>query len=242
MADTTEGLKILMITAASIGFFHTLVGPDHYIPFIVMARARKWSIPMTVWVTVLCGIGHVLSSVVLGFAGIAFGIAVTSLEALESFRGNLAGWALIVFGLVYCIWGVRTALRNRPHQHLHFHEGEKVHSHAHVHHEAHVHPHPDGQGKGVSLTPWILFTVFIFGPCEPLIPLIMYPAAKGSPMGVVWVAVVFGGITVMTMLGMVVIASTGIRFAPLGRLERYSHALAGAAICACGLSVQLLGL
>jgi len=25
---------------------------------------------------------------------------------------------------------------------------------------------------------WALFLIFVFGPCEPLIPLIMYPAAK----------------------------------------------------------------
>jgi nickel/cobalt exporter len=26
--------------AAFLGFFHTLIGPDHYIPFIMMAAAR----------------------------------------------------------------------------------------------------------------------------------------------------------------------------------------------------------
>ncbi len=33
-------IVVLGIAAASIGFFHTLLGPDHYLPFIVMARAR----------------------------------------------------------------------------------------------------------------------------------------------------------------------------------------------------------
>jgi nickel/cobalt transporter (NicO) family protein len=94
----------------------------------------------------------------------------------------------------------------------------------------------------MSLTPWILFTVFIFGPCEPLIPLLMYPAAKGNMTGVVWVTAVFGAATIMTMLGMVLISSMGIKFIPLGRLERYSHALAGATICLCGITVQFLGL
>ena len=234
-----EGLAILLLTAASIGFFHTIMGPDHYIPFIVMARARKWSLAMTAWVTFLCGIGHILSSVLLGFAGIALGIAVTRLEALESFRGSLAGWSLIVFGLVYCIWGIRKAVRNRPHEHLHFHEGEEgAHIHTHTHHEEHVHVH---SGKKRSLTPWVLFTVFIFGPCEPLIPLLMYPAAKGSLSGVVLVTTVFGAVTILTMLGTVMISLAGVRHIPLGHLERYSHALAGAAICVCGLAVQFLG-
>ena len=37
-------LTVLLISAASIGFFHTLFGPDHYLPFIVMGKARKWSV------------------------------------------------------------------------------------------------------------------------------------------------------------------------------------------------------
>ena len=229
---------ILILTAASVAFFHTLFGPDHYVPFIVMARARKWSMAMTGWVTILCGIGHILSSVLLGFAGIALGLAVTQLKALESFRGSLAGWSLIVFGLLYFVWGLRKAIRNKPHEHIHFH-GDEVHVHTHVHQKDHVHVH---SGDGTKLTPWVLFTIFIFGPCEPLIPLLMYPAAKGNYLGVVWVTVVFGVITIATMLATVLISSLGMKFVPLGRLERYSHALAGATICLCGLAVQFLGL
>ncbi|HEY3275721.1 MAG TPA: sulfite exporter TauE/SafE family protein [Syntrophorhabdaceae bacterium] len=240
MLDVAEGLKLLIVTAASVGFFHTLMGPDHYVPFIVMARARKWSAPMTAWVTVLCGIGHVLSSVILGFLGIALGVAVTKLTFLETLRGNLAGWTLIMFGLVYCVWGVRRAIRNKPHEHVHFHEDDEVHSHTHIHHKDHVHIHAPKESR--NLTPWILFTIFIFGPCEPLIPLLMYPAAKGSYAGVIWVTAVFGVVTIVTMLGMVMVSSMGLNLVPLGRLERFSHALAGATICMCGLAIQFLGL
>lgn len=59
----SQELTILTITAASIGLFHTLLGPDHYLPFIVMAKAGKWSLFKTAWVTFLCGIGHVGSSI-----------------------------------------------------------------------------------------------------------------------------------------------------------------------------------
>ena len=38
-------ISILLVTAASIGFIHTLTGPDHYLPFIVMSKARKWTQP-----------------------------------------------------------------------------------------------------------------------------------------------------------------------------------------------------
>ena len=236
----SQELLILTITAASIGLFHTLLGPDHYLPFIVMARAGKWSPIKTTWITVLCGIGHILGSVLLGFIGIALGIVVTKLEAVESFRGGFAAWALIAFGLVYFVWGLRKALKNRPHKHWHPHGEEDSHIHRHVHTEEHVHVH-EKEGS-VNLTPWILFTLFVFGPCEPLIPILMYPAAKSSTLGLVLVTSVFGGVTIMTMLSVVLISSLGVNLLPIGRLERYTHALAGATICLCGMAIQFLGL
>jgi nickel/cobalt transporter (NicO) family protein len=233
-------LTILLVAAASIGFFHTLLGPDHYIPFIVMAKAKKWSLAKTTWITFLCGLGHIGSSVLLGLVGIALGIAVTRLQVVESFRGNLAAWALIAFGLMYFVWGVRKAIRNRPHHHVHAHTDGDVHLHEHVHTKGHVHAH--GNDENVSLTPWILFTIFLFGPCEPLIPLLMYPAAKSSGMGLLLVTMVFGSVTIMTMMSIVLISIFGINFLPTARLERYTHALAGATIFLCGIAIQFFGL
>ena len=82
-------LPLLTLTAAWIAFLHTVAGPDHYLPFIVMSRSGRWSMAKTTWITLLCGMGHVLSSVVLGVAGVALGIAVAKLQAIEFFRGDL---------------------------------------------------------------------------------------------------------------------------------------------------------
>ena len=233
-------LTILAGTAAFLGFFHTLTGPDHYLPFIVMAKARKWPLVKTVWITLLCGMGHVGSSVVLGLIGVALGTAVTNLTNIESFRGNLAAWALIAFGLVYFIWGMRRAWKNQPHEHIHFHTNGHPHTHVHVHTEEHAHIHETE--KAGSITPWVLFTIFVFGPCEPLIPILMYPAAKENTSGLVLVTLIFGAATILTMLSIVVLSSWGLSRFPLKKAERFTHALAGAAICLCGLAIQFLGL
>lgn len=208
---------ILVGTAAGIGFIHTLLGPDHYLPFIVLSKARQWSISKTLVITFLCGLGHVLSSVALGFIGIALGTAVFKLEAIESFRGDIAAWFLIAFGFTYSIWGIHRAIRKKSHSH---------------HHDI----------KVGSLTPWVLFTIFVFGPCEPLIPLIMYPAARNNMLSVAIVASVFGLITIGTMLTIVLASSYGLSRLPLRRLEKYSHALAGLAILFSGGAIKLLGL
>jgi nickel/cobalt exporter len=44
------------------------------------------------------------------------------------------------------------------------------------------------------------------------------------------------------MLAIVMFSSWGVSFAKLGRLERYTHAVAGATICVSGLAIHFLGL
>jgi len=230
---------VLIVTAASIGFIHTIFGPDHYLPFIVMSKARGWSLPKTGIITFLCGLGHILGSIILGFIGITLGIAVSKLEVVESVRGEIAAWFFIIFGFTYFVWGLHRAIRNKAHRHSHAHYNGEQHSHPHQHIGPHTHLH------GVerkSLTPWILFTIFVFGPCEPLIPILMYPAAKGSILAVGVVVFVFGLTTILTMLGVVLAFSLGLAKAPLIRLERYTHALAGLVVFSSGMAIKFLGL
>ena len=237
----THEIWLLTLTAASIGLMHTVLGPDHYLPFIVMSKAGKWSRAKTIWVTILCGIGHVGSSIVLGLLGIALGVALHKLVAIEDIRGDYAGWALIAFGFLYMLWGLKRAYKNKPHTHIHVHEDGTYHKHEHLHKQEHAHAHEKEETK-VSLTPWILFTVFVLGPCEPLIPLIMFPAAQQSTIGMISVALVFGVITIATMLTIVMVSLWGINLMPFGKMERFTHALAGFAIFASGLAISFLGL
>jgi ABC-type nickel/cobalt efflux system permease component RcnA len=233
-------LNALVISAASIGFFHTLFGPDHYLPFVMMSWSRRWSWLKTTWITLLCGVGHIVGSVVLGLVGVSLGIAVNKLEIVEGYRGNLAAWLLIAFGLAYLIWGLRRAYRNRPHEHRHGHIGEFDHAHEHDHHREHAHAH--NAGAAATVAPWTLFIIFVFGPCEPLIPLLIYPAAQNSMIGLTVVTAVFAVTTVGTMLGAVLLARAGVSFLPLAGMQRFTHAIAGATICLCGMAIQFLGL
>lgn len=231
----TNEIILLAGTAATIGFFHTLLGPDHYLPFIFMAKARKWSVFKTTWIILACGAGHVGSSILLGIIGYTFGIALFKLEAFEGVRGDLAAWAFVIFGFVYFIWGLRRAILNKPHKHKHLHKDGTVHLHEHTHADTHDHVHK------TNITPWILFTIFVLGPCEPLIPILMYPAAETSTSGMIFIAVIFAIVTMATMLAVVLIATFGFNFVKLGKLERYSHALAGAIVLLSGIAI-IMGL
>jgi nickel/cobalt transporter (NicO) family protein len=232
-------ILILAATASTLGLIHTVLGPDHYLPFIVLSRDRKWSTSKTAVITSLCGLGHVLSSVALGFAGIALGLALFQLQAIESLRGELTAWLIIIFGFSYMCWGIFRVVRSCKHEHPHLHMDGETHTHVHDHTRDHSHIH---FWKNKNLTPWVLFLIFVFGPCEPLIPLVMYPAAKHNLVGVAIVSTVFGLATISTMLAIVLTSSYGLSRLRFGKLEKYSHALAGFAILASGGAIKLFGL
>ena len=235
-----EGSTLLLAgTAVTIGFIHTIVGPDHYLPFIVMGEARKWTIRKTMFITFLCGIGHVLSSVLLGFIGIAAGISLSKLKFFESFRGNIAAWLLIIFGLVYMLISLRSLYRKKKHIHAHHHTYGIDHEHEHNHFSVHSHIHLEDKK---NVTPWILFLIFVLGPCEPLIPIVMYPAAENNISGVVIVSLLFSVVTIATMMSVVLAFRLGLSHINLRPLERYVNVIAGVTILISGLAIQFLGL
>jgi len=236
------------LTAATVAGFHTLLGPDHYLPFVAMSRVGGWSRNKTLVVTLLCGVGHVVGSVVIGTLGIAMGTGLFRLESLERFRGDVAGWLMIAFGLAYFLWGARRAVRNKPHTHVHVHADGTVHAHEHTHRRDHMHVHQASSAatdhNAGRMTPWVLFTIFLFGPCEPLIPVLMYPAAAGDVWAVVAVTLIFTIVTLITMVvavwvGCIMAARTG-RLTPglFAPAARYANAIAGFVVLSCGVAVQ----
>ncbi|MCG8702436.1 MAG: sulfite exporter TauE/SafE family protein [Bacteroidales bacterium] len=238
-------IGILIVTAASLGFVHTILGPDHYLPFIVMSKARNWSVFRTISITFLCGLGHVASSVILGTIGIIFGVALHKLEFFESTRGDWAAWGFLIFGVGYLVWALWRLYSNKAHKHTHTH-GSIVHSHEHDHKhgvlDATKVPHKHSHGhETTNLTPWLLFLVFVLGPCEPLIPILMYPAAQASTMGVVAVTSVFAITTIVTMLTVVIAVSYGFKFVKTATLEKYTHVIAGSTVALSGVLI-LVGL
>lgn len=235
----TPDVILLAGTAAAIAAVHTLLGPDHYLPFSALAKSRGWNLAKTLKITLWCGLGHLVGSVALGVVGITLGSALAGLTAIEAVRGEMAAWLLCGFGLAYMVWGFRQAWRKKPHVHWHRH-GDLMHCHVHNHHSEHAHLHQkSGQG---TFGPWLIFIIFVLGPCEPLIPLLMYPAATHSWTGVLLVTSVFGIVTVLTMLVMVAALHIGLRRLQAPGLGRFAHALAGGTLFLCGASMALLGL
>ncbi len=232
-------MLVLLMSAGTIGVIHTLLGPDHYLPFIVLSRARNWTRTRTLWITFISGVGHVTGSVILGMIGIAMGISLSKIEAIESSRGSLVGWMLIAFGLLYTGYGIYKYFKKGAHMHLPAFLRPKSIRHSDLHlHEGDLKEEEDA-GR---LTPWILFLIFVFGPCEVLIPMLVYPAANHSGLGVFLVALVFGIATVGTMLLVVMLGYKGLSLVRFKGREHQLHLFAGLVILAAGAGMQFMGL
>jgi len=213
-----QSLIILLFSTFMVGCIHTLIGPDHYLPFIALSRSRNWSLKKTVSITTVCGLGHILSGLILGVAAVSIGSILTQLEFIETVRGEIAAWSLTAFGFIYCIWGIKKAA------------GRKTHGHSH-----------DSSKR--ETTPWILFLIFIFGPCEPLIPLIIYPALSNTIFHTILVVLIFGLSTLLVMLTVVIFSSFSLKkLLGFPFIERYGNAVAGGIIGSCGLAMSFLGL
>ena len=228
-------LEVLIVAAISIACLHTVTGPDHYLPFIALSKSRGWSFAKTVSWTIVCGCGHVWSSVLLGLGGAAIGWSLSKISWMENVRGGIAGWVMLAFGFVYGTWGLYRAYKNNPHKHFDLQEDGAIYVYEHQHGAVVA---PQDRHK---VTPWVMFIIFILGPCEPMIPLLYFPAAKNSWGGMVILITIYTAVTLFTMVTMVVLGYLGIAFVKTEKLERYMHALGGLTIFICGAGMLFLG-
>lgn len=212
--DGNASFTLLMASTATIAIIHSLA-PDHWMPLASMARARNWSRNRMVGATLLCGVGHVGSSILLGLIGLALGLGLSRLTWVESQRGQMSGMLLIGFGLAYGIWGLKKALAK------------------------HTDTAQDENRR--SLAVWALVILFVLGPCEPLIPLLFLAFPRGWH-AVIMVTTIFSALTLLMMVVQTALAREGLGLIRASGFEHWSHAAAGLVIASTGALVMALGI
>lgn len=224
-----DSFSVLVVTALSLGTLHTAIGVDHFAPFVVLARTRGWSCQKTLLITLICGLGHIASSILLAAVGLGLGVAGARLQWVDQTRGAWAAWMLVGFGVAYAgaaLW---------------------------KHHRQMSHPSHDQQlldGAPFSNSPRLtaaLFLLFVVGPCEALLPLLTAGGIVLSFYQAAVVAGVFALATLFTMLAMVALGylGWGIIGRPLfggATSSHLAHTLAGLTLALSGLSIRVLGL
>jgi hypothetical protein len=211
----SKGYILLLASTFSIAFLHSLA-PDHWMPFAVIGKTNRWTKARLALITLISGMGHVGSSILLGGIGILLGFSLSNLKAVEGHRGEIGLWLLIGFGIAYAIWGLKKA-RDYKHEHI---DADRL--------------------KARTVTLWTLFALFVLGPCEPLIPL-MFLATDHGWAGIFMTSLVFSAVTIFMMLAQSLLAFYGIQLIRHDIAERYSHAFAGLVIALTGVFIMVIG-
>lgn len=158
-------LTTVAVTGFSVAFLHAAM-PTHWLPFVLVARARDWSRGRTLAITALAGLGHVALTSLLGLAIAWFGFQLE--EKVEVFPW-IAGGLLFGFAL-YFAWrqfSGRGICHHHPPGGRHLageHCGEEP-GHSHWHAEMQESPlvsHGAGEWTAVSG----LFVMLTLSPCE----------------------------------------------------------------------------
>ncbi|MBQ9270662.1 MAG: hypothetical protein IJ218_00130 [Alphaproteobacteria bacterium] len=215
-------LTALWWAAFLTAVIHTITGPDHYLPFIAIAKSRDFSLKKTLFWTFLCGLGHIGSALLIAliFVYLSHWLTDSQFAWIEDNRGDLAAYALIGLGGAYLLWALR-------HRWLH-HTG-KAHHHGLLEHGG-----KDLQDKNITV--WVLFIIFVLGPCEALLPILTASSVMGIS-AVVSSTIIFSLATIATMLAAVTCGYLGLEALRFKKLEAYAHELAGATIMACGIAI-----
>jgi ABC-type nickel/cobalt efflux system permease component RcnA len=231
---------LLTGTAIATAAFHTLI-PDHWLPFVLIGRARRWSLRTTAAVSGGSALLHTCLSVVLGLIAIRIGREATA--AAGATLERVSGALLVVFGLAYAGW----AWKKGGHFHpggamLHREEeGPDCDGHEGDAHSGHLHYHADRQliegagGRGA------LYLALIVGlnPCVLVLPIILAAAQRGAKV-IALVATAYSATTIALMVGLSMAGVAGARrFEPPGA-ARYMEALSGLLIAAVGVVFWLL--
>jgi hypothetical protein len=186
--------------------------PTHWLPFVLMGRARKWGLGRVLQVTALGGCCHILVTCLLG-AGLVYlsEQAGWDPEHGKGYAEILAPLLLLVVGLVYVVLHIVT--RGRHHHHFPIDAAVKEP------HTAGEHGYEHGHRLSEGATIGTLIAVMTLSPCEAAIPIFL-PAAAYGWWGVGLLAAVLLGATV---LGMTILAGLGHRGIELVKSEFIEH-------------------
>ena len=102
----------LLAGTALLSIFHALI-PSHWLPVLAVSKKQAWTTQRTLTVTLLAGLAHVLSTVLLGAIFAAVGGAMA--ERAEGFTRWFAPAVLTAMGLFYIY-------QHYYHHHFHLHE------------------------------------------------------------------------------------------------------------------------
>lgn len=235
----TTVLATLAITGFSVAFFHAAI-PTHWLPFVLVARARAWSERKTMAVALAAGLGHVAITSLLGLVIAILGFALD--EHFGQLFKWIAGGLLLAVGAYFGVQQLRGA--GLRHHHLpggHHHPSERCgheEKTSHIEHELQESPLVEAKtGDWAAISG--LLVMLTLSPCEAFLPVYL----SGVEFGWTGFFVLSGILAVGTLAGMTLftwLTLRGLERFDLKRFERYEAGLLSVVFILLGLMMLLL--
>lgn len=224
--DST-GLSTIAVTGFTVAFLHAAI-PTHWLPFVLVARARGWRHSKTLAVTAAAGLGHVLLTTALGLV-----IATLGFQ-LDEHVGELFPWiasgVLVVIALYYFWrqWRGGGICHHRPPggQHKPSHEcGHEDEGHSHWDHELEESPLV-ATDKGDWAAVSGLFVMLTLSPCEGFLPVYL-SAVQFQWKGFFVLSAILAVAALAAMLLLTWLTLLGFERIRIKAFERYEAGLLG---------------
>jgi len=231
----------LVAAAAGTSLLHTLI-PDHWLPFVLVGRARGWSISTVAMASALAAVIHSGLSVLLGLVTVWIGS--TAVESVGRTMEGVGAVLLVLFGVGYALWAWNKGGHFHPGGAL-LHRGDGRGAcrgdEGHANPE-HLHYHADGDLIASRRGRWGavgLAVIVGINPCVLVLPVMLASASRGAgTLGLV--ATAYAVPTILLMVGLSVL---GVRLRrgihPPG-MARFAEAGSGLIIALLGLAILFL--
>jgi ABC-type nickel/cobalt efflux system permease component RcnA len=220
----------------SVAFFHAAI-PTHWLPFVLVSRARGWSRGKTLAVSTLAGLGHVGLTSLLGLGIAWFGFQLN--EKMGHLFPLVTGSLLLAIGAFY-FWRQWSG-RGVRHHHV---VGAQHHPTEHCGHEE-ENSHWDEELKDSRLVSdqtgdWAaisgLLVMLTLSPCELFLPVYLSGVQFGW-WGFVVLSLILAVGTLAGMLLFTWLTLVGLERFQVQKFERYEAALLGTIFALLGLLV-----
>jgi len=230
-------LATIATTGFTVAFFHAII-PTHWLPFVLVSRARHWSRGKTLAVSAFAGLGHVALTTLLGLviAGIGFQLD----EKVGELFPKIAGVALLAIGAFYFWRQMRGGV-------LHHHAPGGHHQPSkHCGHGS-DHIHLEEEMKDTTLLSnksgdWAaisgLFMMLTLSPCEGFLPVYLSGVQYGW-RGFVVLSLILAVGTLAGMLVFTWLTLVGLEKVQVQKFERYEAALLGTIFTVLGVLLLL---
>lgn len=229
-------LTTVAATGFTVAFFHAAI-PTHWLPFVLVSRARGWGRSKTLAVAAFAGMGHVLLTSLLGLAIAWFGFHLD--ENFGHLFSRIAGVVLIGIGAYYG-WrqwrgaGICHHVVTGSHHHASKHCGEER---GRSHWEEELKDSRLVSGDRAAIGG--LFLMITFSPCEGFLPVYL----SGVQFGWYGFFVLSAILAVGTLGGMMLftwLTLLGFDRLKLKRFERWEAGMLGALFGVLGVIILFL--